>query len=239
MSFKVGDFVKIVKIGKRQTYQQVLNSVGKIAYIKHYAVNTPYEEHTYYVAVDGVRNQNQEQGWWCFNEMDLLYIGGYHNCLIVDDVVEPKQTHCDSLDAAEYCCQMIKNRFKEKKNMELLEIYKEKLMNTLESKMRAKRERIKMKESDYKDLINLEKELKQLGNERINACVVFEFDNFEFTPQTKRAINELSREICVEKTKINELILEIEAQLDMCDTYEQKQNILKAYKVIDDQGKLL
>ena len=236
MNFKVGDFVKIVRTGQRPTHQCVLNRVGKIEYIRHHAVNTPYEEITYFVSVDGIRNENQIHGWWFFDEKDLLYIGSPHNCIIVN---EPKQLHCDSLAYVDYACQMIENRFKETKDMELLEIYKDKLMNTLEIKMSAKRERIKMKESVYKDLINYEKELKQLGNERLNACVVFNFDEYEFTPQTKRAIDKLSRDICVEKQKINKLISEIRAQLDMCDTYEQKQNILKAYKVIDDQGKLL
>ena len=132
MNFRVGDFVKIIRTGNRQTYKQVLNKVGKIEHIRHYGVNTPHEEHIYYVAVDGIRNQNQAQGLWCFDEKELLYIGTHHNCLIVDDVVEPKQTHCDISDAVEYGRKMIENRFKEKKNMKLLEIYKEKLMNTLE-----------------------------------------------------------------------------------------------------------
>ena len=235
MNFKVGDFVKIVRTGKRQTYQCVLNKVGKIVYIKHYAVNTPYEEHTYYVAVDGVRNQNQEQGWWCFDEKDLWHIGSTHKCFIVDDVVRPKQTYCDSLDCVDYACQMIENRFKEKKNMELLEIYKNKKIEELLVKRNKEIEKIKDSDVEYK---SLKMTIKALTPKQL-TCLSVDLSDYEFGADIEDKIHNKSEEYDNKRHAIIDLISEIRAQLDMCDTYEQKQNILKAYKVIDDQGKLL
>lgn len=235
MSFKVGDFVKIVRTGKRPTYQQVLNRVGKIEYIRHYAVNTPYEEHTYYVAVDGVKNQNQEQGWWCFDEKDLLIIGSHHNCFIVDDVVKPKPTCCDSFDCVEYARQMIENRFKEKKNMELLEIYKNKKIEELLVKRNKDIEKIKDNDVEYK---SLKMTIKALTPKQL-TCLSVDLSDYEFGADIEDKIHNKSEEYDNKRHVIIDLISEIRAQLDMCDTYEQKQNILKAYKVIDDQGKLL
>lgn len=38
--------------------------------------------------------------------------------------------------------------------------------------------------------------------------------------------------------EINNLKSEIEAQLELCETYEQKINVLKTYKVLDEAGKV-
>ena len=38
------------------------------------------------------------------------------------------------------------------------------------------------------------------------------------------------------ETDLDQQQVEIEAQLDMCETYEQKQHILKVYNIIDEKG---
>ena len=40
----------------------------------------------------------------------------------------------------------------------------------------------------------------------------------------------------IKKQKIQRMSEEIVAQLEMCDTYEQKQQVLKNYKIINDKG---
>lgn len=41
-----------------------------------------------------------------------------------------------------------------------------------------------------------------------------------------------------ELKKLEEFVYEVHAQLSMCETYEQKQNILRTYKIIKENGKV-
>lgn len=133
------------------------------------------------------------------------------------------RAHCETKDK------------KEKNDMVLLEIYKTKKIEDLLVKRNKDIEKIKERDVEYK---SLKMTIKALTPKQL-TCFSIDLSDYEFGADIEDKIHNKSEEYDNKRHAIIDLISEIRAQLDMCDTYEQKQNILKAYKVIDDQGKLL
>jgi predicted RNase H-like nuclease (RuvC/YqgF family) len=124
---------------------------------------------------------------------------------------------------------------KENNDMVLLEIYKTKKIEKLLVDRNKAIEKIKDSDIEYK---SLKMTIDALTPKQL-TCLSVDLSYYEFDADIEDKIHNKSKEYDNKKHTIMDLISEIRAQLDMCDTYEQKQNILKAYKVIDDQGKLL
>lgn len=59
---------------------------------------------------------------------------------------------------------------------------------------------------------------------------------FKFTDETRTKIEEVHKEGRKEQEKLDEKIQEINAILEMAETFEQKMQILLAYDVIDNKG---
>jgi hypothetical protein len=51
-------------------------------------------------------------------------------------------------------------------------------------------------------------------------------------------MNKCNNDYRIQREKLSSLKYEIKAQLDICETYEQKMNVLKIYNVVDEKGKL-
>ena len=226
--FKKGDEVVINKIGdNRRGYDNLYGRIGKIQFVKIYDGHaTP--EITYHVKVDGRKNPNQCDGWFVYDEEDLEGIA-----------------HCDGIDAMEYC---IKGTFgtglcvpktpinyyeKENKEMELLEIYFEEKQKQLEIKRDAKCDKIKLKDPIIRELEALAEKYKD-----VKGLSIFANYEYQFSKEIYAELDKCEKDYKRQKGELIGLEKEIVAQLALCETYEQKQAILKAYGVIDEQGKL-
>lgn len=123
-------------------------------------------------------------------------------------------------------------------NKNILEIYKKRKYNEFLIEKRAKKEKVtndfaKLAE-DYNEKL-LEK-LTAEGRENL-------FDNYKvsYTPVSKVAqetLETIEKEFQDKMDDRNRLIEEIQSQIDICETYEQKLDIYKKYGVIDKHGKL-
>lgn len=122
---------------------------------------------------------------------------------------------------------------KENKEMELLEIYFEEKQRQLEIKRDAKYDKIKLKDPVIRDLEALVEKYKDVKG--ISVCIKHEY---QFSKEIYAELDKCEKDYKRQKGELIGLKKEIIAQLDLCETYEQKQAILKAYGVIDEQGKL-
>ena len=226
--FKKGDEVVIRKQGdNRRGYDNLYGRTGKIQFVKIYDGHaTP--EITYHVKVDGRKNPNQCDGWFVYDEDDLEGVG-----------------HCDGIDALAYCLgrpfgeglytidASINYIEKENKEMELLEIYFEEKQRQLEIKRDAKCDKIKLKDPIIRDLEALAKKYKD-----VKGLSIFANYEYQFSKEIYAELDKCEKDYKRQKGELIGLKKEIIAQLDLCETYEQKMNVLKAYGVIDEQGKL-
>lgn len=160
---------------------------------------------------------------------------------------EPKHLACDYMDAREYAIGTVKplGSFtfnikdfeelfeKEKKEMELLNIYFDKKQKEIKEKYKEKDVKIRCKDPVYKELADIAKKHKD-----VRGVVCYAGCDFEFSDEIRKAIIKNDRDCDVQIDDMYALKKEIIAQLDICETYEQKMNVLKSYGVVNENGKL-
>ena len=210
--FSIGDDVRVVKpVDKRASYVGLYNRVGCVKKITTYK-----ENNTIYVEFLNAYNASQEHGWFVYDESDLEKDNGLITTRWTTDDFEP----------------YIKIK-EEKKEMELLDLYFIRKRDELEVKYHEKREKIKRKDVMYTEVMDLRKKYAHIAefNIYVTNC-------YKFSTEIETEIIKNDREF---DKKLDELYCqqrEIEAQLDICETYEQKMNVLKIYNVVDEKGKL-
>lgn len=220
--FKVGDDVRIIKTAdKRSCYKGLCNHTGVVKYIREYR-----DETTYYLQLSDRVNPAQEQGWFVYDEEDLEH----KCCLRIDEpriVISGTTYNVDDFAT-------IKNKYeKEKKEMKLLEIYFNEKIKQLEIEHDKKHDKIKTKDPIIKELDALAKKYKD-----VKGLSIFPNYEYQFSQEILEEMNKCDKDYRIQREKLSSLEHEIKAQLDICETYEQKMNVLKAYGVIDEQGKL-
>lgn len=113
---------------------------------------------------------------------------------------------------------------KENEMNKILEIYEKRVISKAWKDAEKRAEKIKEKDNDYAAF-------KKLNNSKI-----------QFTGNFSKEIEvelDKNRDIAtVTVAKAQQTVMEVEAQLEICETYEQKINILKLYNVLNEEGKL-
>ena len=226
---KVGDKVRILDGERRLRYEQILNKIGKIVRISTYTdPHTHINNTNYYVEIPEFANEYQAKGWWTFKNATSLR-------LISDEVT------CDSMDAYEYC---IRTRWtiddittnKGDNYMTILEIYKERKRDKINKKYDDMENAIKQCDPRYKvwrectnTLLKLYEEDKILANA---------FAPINLSDDTRKKLNDNDKLRTQELRDLSDKLNEVQAQLSMCETYEQKQDILRIYKIIKENGRV-
>lgn len=127
----------------------------------------------------------------------------------------------------------MKERFEEGENkMKILEIYRDRKTDKLFEDEDKARSKAWEKNSTYKTLKDLFEKTKTKNG------YLFTF-NFATMPDSVREeIDKIQKDREEKETQLSRLVNEVEAQLKECETYEQKINILKAYEILDEKGKV-
>lgn len=119
----------------------------------------------------------------------------------------------------------------------ILEIYEEKQSRKINKKYDELEQSIKLTDERYKTwldctttLTNLYKEDKVLTTE--------EFAPIQLSKDTLAKLHTLYYSREEDLCKLCEKRREVQSQLDMCDTYDQKQEILRRYNIINKNGKV-
>lgn len=120
-----------------------------------------------------------------------------------------------------------------KMNIKLLDIYYEKESKKLHEKYENKAEKLRMQDLRYSTLKSIEAVVK---TNRLEEVVSLYPNSIKLNDDIEQEIRKVYNELDKKESELRRLCDEINAQLEMCETYEQKQEILKRYKVINEKG---
>lgn len=219
IDFKVGDIVAVRCHRETTGYEYTNNKIGHIVSVKTY---TKWDK-TYdriYVDLSPLHNPAQDQGLFIFKKEELM--------LLKEE--EPPIWHCDMTPFGEEAYIKIKE---EKKEMELLNIYFNEKIKQLEIEHYKKQDKIETKDPIIKEVYTLAKKYKD-----VKGLSIFPNCEYQFSKEILEELNKCDKDYRIQREKLSSLEYEIRVQLDICETYEQKMNVLKAYGVVDEQGKL-
>ena len=131
---------------------------------------------------------------------------------------------------------IIKGDNKTMKN-EILEIYEEKQLRKIHKKYDDLEQLIKQTDERYKVWLECTTTLDKLYAE--DKIVSFAHANIELSEDTKKKLRTMVYEPREEELrKFYSKKAEVNAQLSMCETYDQKQEILRRYNIINKNGKV-
>ena len=229
LKFKKGDVVVIDHAENRSAYVRMLGKVGTIVDAE-YTRYIDDERITYRVRVDDSPNEYQENGLWVFhNEKSLKLYNP--QC---DDQLDTY--NYSMLGIRHHIDDIIKGDNKTMKN-EILEIYEEKQLRKINKKYDDLEQSIKQTDERYKVWLECTTKLNKLYAE--DKIVSFAHANIELSEDTKKKLRTMVYDKREEELrKFYSKKAEVNAQLSMCETYDQKQEILRRYNIINKNGKV-
>lgn len=223
--FEINDVVIIKKIGNKSSYEPILNKKGVVVNVVNSCDPlTMMARHKYYVDVNGHKNEYQPQGYYVFEDETYLE-RAYQDVRICVP---------DHLDAIAYAMQ--RREFyieKENKTMEILNLYNDIKRDEVRQKRTKELEKLKNSHPVIKAINEFRNSMKDVKGLMFSYNYAFEKDA-EFDAKIEKLNEKYDKKLA----EIDAEFIEIRAMLSECETYEQKQNILKAYGVIDEHGKL-
>lgn len=124
---------------------------------------------------------------------------------------------------------------KEESGMDLLEIYINRKIKEIKEEYKTKKlELIKDDEIDKKV-----RALKEELNDQYKMYIDINIIASDYTKETKEQLKLFDEQEKADIKEFDEKMAEVEAQLEMCETYEQRIDILTSYGIIDKKTKQL
>lgn len=221
MKFKKGDKVVVLETEGRPLYKQLIGKVGTI--VDAECVRIPgVERTTYRVHIDDMKNDNQANGLWVFQkEKSLRHYEGMFvvstkfNITEIDDII--------------------------KGDNDMINLYEERKLNEITKKFQKEFEKIKNSDERYvkwKTSLDTLKELFDQDDNMDAFAQVCQLSAIKASNEVKEKLKVFESKYHKAREELHEFVEEVKTQLKMCETYEQKQNILKLYEIIDKEGKL-
>lgn len=202
--FTVGDVVVIVNNGNKPSYDKAMGCFGVVVKTRTYM-----DQIDYYIRIDNMTNESQEEGLFVCKENMLQSMHDYF----------------------QKCGITLNMRGEEK--MKLLELYRERHLKKINDEFEKKVETIKKRDVKYKEFVSLLRSMQKLGDVALIST------NFKFSEEINRKIKELEIKKEETESELYALVEEVYAHLDICENYEQKITILTNYHIIDDSGILI
>lgn len=227
LKFKKGDVVVIDNAEKRSAYVRMLGKVGTIVDAE-YTRYIDDEKITYRVRVDDSPNEHQENGLWVFHKEKSLKL---------------YNPQCDDqLDAYNYSMlgiryhidDIIKGDNKTMNN--ILDIYGDRKREKINKHYEQLMEQTKLADERYVIFKDCSNKLDKLYKE--DGIITNHLVEPRLAEKTKKHLEELAELREEEYCKLDNKIKEVVAQLSMCETYDQKQEILRRYNIINKNGKV-
>ena len=231
LKFKKGDNVIVKSTEHRNSYKCVLECLGTIVDAEHQQYLDD-ERTTYRVRIDNLDNKCQIDGLWVFHEEKSLELYNTQN----DDKMDAYKY---AIAHTRYSITEIDDIIKGDYNMNnILEIYESRKANKLFEETKTQSEKVKMADPTYKAW--------KTAVDTINKIYAKDIDVYgeicprepKLSEKSEEKLKELNSSYSNQRREIEKEIEEIKAQLSICETYEQKQNVLKLYNVINADGKI-
>lgn len=232
LKFKKGDVVVIDHAENRSAYVRMLGKVGTIVDAE-YTSYIDDERITYRVRVDDSPNEYQENGLWVFHDESSL------------ELYNPQ---CDDqMDDYEYVIQklglnnnphnrdyIIKGDNRTMNN--ILDIYGDRKREKINKHYEQLMELTKLADERYAIFKDCSDKLDKLYKE--DRVITHSLVEPKLAETTLKHLEQLAKFREEEYCKLENLLREVHAQLSMCETYEQKQNVLNTYKILKANGKV-
>lgn len=220
--FEINDVVIIRKTGNKSSYEPILYRKGVVVdFVNSYDNSTMTTRRKYYVDVSGYKNEYHSQGYYVFEDETCLERAYQNTRVCVLDDID------NALKREEFCIK------KENETMEILEFYKDVKKGEIRRKKIKALEKLKSKHP----VINAVKNFADMMKDVKGFVFNWDFD-WDEDKEFYKKIEETNNRYDKQTAELDANYREIKALLTDCETYEQKQNILKAYGVIDEHGKL-
>lgn len=216
----------IISIGDRvfidtSKYPEIEGRIGVIEKIDNYKGRI-----TYRVSISGCNNSKSVDGLYLFNASQIIRL------TIKADKETVLKTCDDAITKPGYNTPGFKELYDKENIMKLLEIYRDRKMDKLFRDADKAQDKAWGKNSTYKALKDLSEKTKTKDG------YLFTF-NFGIMPDSVREeIDKIQKDKEEKEVRLNRLINEVNAQLQECETYEQKMNVLKTYEILDEKGKV-
>lgn len=166
----------------------------------------------YIVALDDRQHPANTNGMYYFDDNEIAFEGCYY---------------------ATVDCSLSNNG--KENGMNILDVYFENEQEKNDKNFEKMKEKTMRKDLVYKEVMDLKNKYKDVDGVEINIST----RNYNPSDAVIKELHKLYDKRDARDKELRELEKEIKAQIELCETYEQKQNILKAYGVIDEQGKLI
>lgn len=239
LKFKKGDKVIIKSNECRLSYLCALECVGTIvdAEYKQYIDD---ERITYRVRIDKLDNKYQTDGLWVFHEEKSLELCTAKMNVAIDTLhtLSDYIDDCIAQAVLDRPTEEIKtfNIKGENEMNRIVELYEERNRGKIYAEYNKKYTKIKLADENYKVYKECLDKLTPIY-EKTKQCF-HDITEPYLSEETAKKLEELELKKEADLTKLDNELDEIKAQISMCETYEQKQSVLKLYKVIDENGKL-
>ena len=227
LKFKKGDVVVIDHAENRSAYVRMLGKVGTIVDAE-YTRYIDDERITYRVRVDDSPNEHQENGLWVFHKEKSLKL---------------YNPQCDDqMDAYNYSMLGIRHHIDDiikgdnKTMNNILDIYGDRKREKINKHYEQLMEQTKLADERYVIFKDCSNKLDKLYKE--DGIITNHLVEPRLAEKTKKHLEELAELREEEYCKLDNKIKEVVAQLSMCETYDQKQEILRKYNIINKNGKV-
>ena len=117
--------------------------------------------------------------------------------------------------------------------MEILEIWKSRKVAEIHREMEEAKKEINKRD----EIVERVKELEATLTEEYSMFTKITLETDSLTQESEEKLEEIERNHKTKHCKIIDKVDEIKAQLEICENYEQKMNILIAYGIIDKKTK--
>lgn len=126
------------------------------------------------------------------------------------------------------------NTIKEEKEMlDLVVIYKKRKEAQIEDNARIAKDKALDKDPTIKALKDL-----QAKSKRSDGSDVFTYALCDTPDSLEKEYEKITENAVKETRELNALIDEVNAQLGLCETYDQKISVLKGYGILDESGRI-
>lgn len=141
------------------------------------------------------------------------------------------------LDEMERNLLKLKNKVKEEEEMDILEIYKERKIKTLEKEFSEAKKAAIEEDEIQKIIIEMTNQINTiLENE--GSDTRYESHPNLYTSKTEAKLNELNDKYHEQIEELRSTLDEIRALFELTDDYNERIKILKNYDILDKKGKL-
>lgn len=211
-NFKVGDRVFIVEYDGQTNNSDIVGKTGTVRKLQDSTLGVGVEFD------DKIRNGHGQfgsqwgHGWWCL-EASVRKI-------------EDKETKT--------------NKGENKDMTELLNRIKTINERRIKEDAKNKRKEIENNSEQVKAILELEKTINSL-DPKIRKTISFTYfvDDILFTDEELAKFEKINDDKVKAESELDEKLANAKAQLSICETYEQKMEVLKAYGFVDDSGKII